>query len=136
MKKMEKMFAAIIAVAMMCMSFNANAGEAPAKGEAKSSAQPAEVTEMSDAQVEYESGDTKIIYFTDAQGRVTSKIHLSMNSLTGKWMPKKAYQVFFGADETIVTCARWNVESKAFNRNVQQARYSATEYPEIFKAHK
>ena len=134
MKKMEKMFAAIIAATMMSMSVNANAADAPKKSNADASA--SQSLAIASAQPkDFINGNTKITYGYDAQGRVDSKI-LYTKSEEGNWVPSMAYQVFFGEDETVLTCAKWNSESKAFNYNAHQVHYSANEYPEIFKAHK
>lgn len=67
----------------------------------------------------------------DAYGRVVTKTAFVYNAYTGEWMPRMAYSVFYGADETIVTTAQWDAERHGFRSNVIQQRYNGGYCPEF-----
>jgi len=77
----------------------------------------------------YEGNNTiKFVYNLDAQGRVSSKVRYTLDNI-GKWQPTMAYSVFYGDKETIVTCAGWSMDSRAFNKNAKQIHLDAEKYP-------
>ena len=156
MKKMEKMIAAVIAATMMSVSFNANAADRLKKTE--SDAEISKSVTIEDAMTmenivgevkiaygydaqgritskEYVNGSVKFAYGYDSQGRVSSKIRYR-KAVDDSWVPMMAYQVFFGAEETVLTCVRWNAKSERFNADAMQVRFDATEYPVLFKVQK
>jgi len=82
--------------------------------------------------VYYEGEKTsKYVYSLDEQGRVSSKVRYTLNN-KGKWMPSLAYSVFYGENETIVTCAGWNSNAHSFNKNAKQIHLDSKEYPVVF----
>ena len=156
MKKMEKMIAAVIAATMMSVSFNANAADRLKKTE--SDAEISKSVTIEDAMtMENIVGEVKIAYGYDAQGRITSKEYVNGNvkftygydslgrvsskiryrkAVDETWVPKMAYQVHFGEEETVLTCARWNSRSECFNSDAIQVHFNATKYPVLFKVYR
>ncbi len=75
----------------------------------------------------------KYVYNMDEQGRVTQKIRYQQDA-KGCWMPNVAYTVFYGDQQTVVTCAYWN--GRTFTKNAQQVYLDAKEYPTAINAPK
>lgn len=69
----------------------------------------------------------------DDQGRVVTKAGYVLNACSGEWMPRVAYSVFYGTDETIVTTAKWDSARGNFRSDVVQQKYSAGIVPDCLK---
>lgn len=69
----------------------------------------------------------------DDQGRVVTKAGYVLNAESGEWMPRVAYSVFYGQDETIVTTAKWDASRGSFRAGAIQQKYVASAVPEFLK---
>ena len=69
----------------------------------------------------------------DDQGRVVTKAGYVLNAQSGEWIPRVAYSVFYGLDETIVTTAKWDASRGSFRSGAVQQKYAAGYVPEYLK---
>lgn len=69
----------------------------------------------------------------DDQGRVVTKAGYVLNAQSGEWIPRVAYSVFYGQDETIVTTAKWDASRGSFRSGAVQQKYAAGYVPEYLK---
>lgn len=69
----------------------------------------------------------------DDQGRVVTKAGYVLNAQSGEWIPRVAYSVFYGQDETIVTTAKWDSSRGSFRSGAVQQKYAAGYVPEYLK---
>lgn len=69
----------------------------------------------------------------DEQGRVVTKAGYVLNAQSGEWIPRVAYSVFYGQDETIVTTAKWDASRGSFRSGAVQQKYAAGYVPEYLK---
>lgn len=69
----------------------------------------------------------------DEQGRVVTKAGYVLNAQSGVWMPRVAYSVFYGPDETIVTTAKWDASRGSFRADAVQQKYNVGFVPDCLK---
>lgn len=77
--------------------------------------------------------NNKYVYKLDGNGRVENRISYKQCKWSGTWKPQAAYTVFYGENETILTYAEYNAESKIFNLNPIQKHFTANEYSELLR---
>jgi len=73
----------------------------------------------------------KYDYILDAEGRVVNRITSTWNSDKAEWSPLAAYSVVYTGSETVLSYAKYNKASKTYSKDVQQTRYSASDYPVV-----
>lgn len=69
----------------------------------------------------------------DDQGRVVTQAGYVLNPQSGEWIPRVAYSVFYGQDETIVTTAKWDSTRGSFRAEPTQQKYAAGYLPDCVK---
>lgn len=121
-------FAALMAAATMSATAMTNDNES----NSETTATPAVETTVKGTPVTHVFfyDNTKVEYNLDENGRVASKVRYTMNA-DGEWTPTTAYTVFYGDQETTLSCSKWNEKKHAFISNPQQVKYNAENYPEV-----
>ena len=75
----------------------------------------------------------KYDFILDVNGRVVNRITSAWNSDNNQWIPLSAYSIEYTNEETILNYAKYNSLTKSYSKDVQQARYNASDFPVIFK---
>ncbi len=63
----------------------------------------------------------------DGENRVTSKTASRWDSSSETWIPYFKLNVEYNTNEVVVNYARWNSESKAFDRKMEKSVYTMNE---------
>mgnify|MGYP002426369970 FL=1 len=63
-------------------------------------------------------------YTYDEQQRITSKTALKWDGATDEWMPYYQMTYTYGADEIVLSYARWDEASKAYDKNKTEQVYA------------
>ena len=75
----------------------------------------------------------KIDYILNDNGKVVNKVTSAWDTERDEWAPVSAYSVVYTPTETILSYAKYNPYSKTYSKDVRQARFNATEYPELIR---
>lgn len=126
-----KIFAAFVA-AMMTMTMSATNKENNTNAPQSDNVLPGVTVVATASQRTLLMNNKKFVYNLDGSGRVSTKVSYKKDN-TDNWTPISAYTVFYGQEETILTFAEYNPQTKAFNLKPQQTRFNAEEYPVIIR---
>lgn len=127
-----KVFATVIATALFTLNANAES-----KKNVKNTQSTPEMVEISNTnsrsmvQSVSDGSSYKFDYILDNEGRVVNKITSAWDELNSQWAPLSAYSVVYTKDETILSYAKYNKDTKTYTKDVQQTRYNASDYPVI-----
>lgn len=125
-------FAAVITSVMMSINANAETVKATkSNASAPAAVEVAQSNTRSMVQTTEDGSTLKFDYILDAEGRVVNKITSSWNSDKATWSPLSAYSVVYTGEETVLSYAKYNGETKTYSKDVQQKRFNSAEYPVV-----
>lgn len=117
---MKKIFA-LMMVAMFANSTKANAATLHAAS-----------NEMTQKIYQNAKNNHKVVYETDAQGRVISKTSYRLNLATQEYIPMSRYSVTFEDGKARIMFAAWDSESQSFCKCQALQILNQSDYPEVF----